>query len=278
MLLAPFVLQAERPAAFAPPLGVPIRVVTERIETAGAARRTYRTERLVRFSRDGIGYRAEVVVLGGAVDPPDAAAAMFEAGLTGLTGGTMTLRLDGAGKVVSVDDREKLWDAFCRGVVTQVLARGKHASAVDLGTLAERISAPLRALPADRQLAMFASLVNPLIAEEGGEAPGTRAVRLPGTSPFGGPVTLTGTRMIAADGALMRILTRAAADVTLPARADAPARAGRVEIEIARDFDPRTGLLASGIETVRMGIEGVQQPDRVTRVRAEPAPETAWPK
>ena len=60
-------------AVFAPPLGVPIRVVNERIE--GEWR--FRMERLVRFSREGGGYRAEVWMVAARAEGPDKVSAMM---------------------------------------------------------------------------------------------------------------------------------------------------------------------------------------------------------
>lgn len=273
MLTAALMLQAAMPIAFAPPLDAPIRVVTERREGPN----TYRAEKLIRFSRDGQGYRAEVVVLRGTAEASSQAGSMFDAALESLVGRTMVFRLDGAGKVMAVDDREALWAAFCEGIAAIVMARRGHAKA-DLAAMAERLAAPLRAFPVERQLAVLGSFVSSLEPDEAERAPGgVRAVRVPGTSPFGGPVTLEGSRTLAASGGVLHNVTRAGADVSLPARPDAPARSGHVDLEIARDLDLRTGLLRSGSETVEASIGGVAQPERVTTVRVEPAP-TGWPK
>lgn len=274
MLFAALMLQAATPLAFAPPLDAPIRVVTERDEGATA----YRTERLIRFARDGEGYRADVIVLQGTAEASTQAASMFDAALATLIGRAMTFRLDGTGKVVAVDDREALWGAFCQGIAAIVMARRGHAKA-DLAAMAERLAAPLRAFPVERQLAVLGSFVSSLEPEEAERAPGgIRAVRVPGTSPFGGPITLEGTRTIETSGGLLHIVTHANADVSLPARPDAPARSGHVALEVSRDLDARTGLLRSGTETVHATIEGAPQPDRLTTVRVEPAPLSAWPK
>ncbi len=263
---------------FAPPLGVPIRLVTERDEGAGAARVVYRTERLVRFTRDGAGYRAEVLVLPSAAAPSaNRSEAMFETALAGLAGRRIGMRLDRTGKVLAIDDMDAAWDVFCKAVMALVLARGGHPKA-DLEALAARIAGPLRAFPIERKQAVFASLVTPLAAEDTGEAPGSvHPVHQPGASPFGGPLTLEGTRTVSLQGTLLRSVTRAAADVKLPPHADAPERSGRVEIEIARTIDPITGLLASGTETLRTTVDGVARPDRVTTVTVTLAPASAWP-
>lgn len=272
MLAAPLtlgVLAAAQAAVFAPPPGVPFAVVTERVHGEGPLSVRYRIERRVTFARDGIGWRAEVLLVAADADATAAMETMFEAGYAGLAGRTMVFRLDGAGKVVSIDDRAALWEAFCRGMAALVVKRGDRPRAW-LEALAEQVVAPLRALPAERQHAMLASLIGPLIAEEAGEAPGSvRAVRIPGASPFGGPAALEGTRSIAAAGALLRSTTRAAAEVVRAGEAP-----GRVEAEIVRDVDPRTGLLVAGTEVMRTRVgEGAsaQSIERITTVRVAPA-------
>jgi hypothetical protein len=275
MLIAAFALQAQS-AVFAPPLGVPIRVVAERTQGEGDKRRTTRIERLVRFARDGQGYRAEVVLLHAETGAQEGANAMLGAGFAGLAGKPMAFRLDGAGKVIEVENRQALWDMFCASVAKIVLDRRGRVTRTEQAAFAERIAAPLRALPPERQQAMLASLVTVLISEDAGDLPGTRDVRIPGVSPFGGPIGLTGTRTISVAGLITHRTTRAAADV--PGQGSA---AGRVEIEIDRDTDPRTGLIASADETLRTTIgEGAaaQRSERVSTVRVTIEPDRAWPR
>lgn len=268
VLIAAILLQAQA-AMFAPPLAVPIHIVTGRTQGEGDKRRTVRMERLIRFTRDGAGYRAEVLLLSADTGVQDGANAMLQAGFAGLSGRTMAFRLDGAGKVILVEDRQALWDLFCASVLKMVLAKHGNGSR-EQAALAEQMAAPLRALPPERQQAMLASLVTALIAEDAGDPPGTRAVRIPGASPFGGAVTLTGTQTISTAGIATHRATRAAADVT----------GGRVELEIDRDVDPRTGLIASAAETLRTTIgEGAdaKHTERISTVRVTLQPGRAWP-
>ncbi|MES2441930.1 MAG: hypothetical protein V4574_03805 [Pseudomonadota bacterium] len=272
--LAAFVWQTQA-AVFAPPLGVPIRIVTERSQGTGAGRFAVRIERLVRFARDGIGYRAEVVLLSADTGTANDARAMLQAGFAGLAGRTMVFRLDGAGKVVAVDDRAALWERFCASIAAAVVAQRVNGTPAEHAALAERMAGPLRALPADRQQALLGSLVSALIADAPEAAPGTRPIRLPGASPFGGPVTLEGTRSVAPAGDLRRTATRATAAV--PAQDGA---AGRVELEIDDDMDPRTGLVAAHTETLRSAIgEGpaARRTERVTTVTVTLEPGRIWP-
>lgn len=256
-LLAAVLLQAQA-AVFAPPLGVPIRIVTTRTQGDGPSRFTVHVERIVRFARDGIGYRAEVVLTEADTGDRIDTAAMVQAGFASLAGHKMIFRLDASGRIVGIDDRQAIWDRFCAGIVAIVAARHGHGTPAERAALAEQMAAPLRALPPERQQAMLGSLVSALIATGGNEAPGTRPIRMPGSSPFGGSVELTGTRSIASDGALTRVTTRAATDVS---QADGPG--ARIELENENDSDPRTGLVTLHSDTLRTTI-GTGAAARVT--------------
>ncbi|MCW3847316.1 hypothetical protein OF829_08685 [Sphingomonas sp. LB-2] len=245
-------------AIFAPPIGVPLRVVTERTEGDW----TFRMERLVRFAREGQGYRAEVWMADARADGPGKVGAMMEAGFAGLAGRTMVFHLDGAGKLVAIDDLDALWTHFCDGIAAMVGA--KHPNPAPL-------VAPIRALPPERRVAVLASLVTALVAEEAAEPAGVRPVRVPGKSPYGGPIMLTGTRSIARLGITLRSTTSAAAD--LPPRNGV---AARVEMEDNRDSDPATGLISSISERVRTRI-GDRDSERLSTVRVTLEPAAAWP-
>lgn len=245
-------------AVFAPPLGVPLRVATERAEGEW----TFRMERLVRFTREGSGYRAEVWITAADGDGPNQISAMMEAGFGGLSGRTIVFHLDAAGKVTGIDDIDTVWGRFCDGIATIVKTRHKDA---------DRLIGPIRALPPERRLSMLASLVTTLIAGEAAEPVGTRPVRLPGSSPYGGQITLTGTRGIDRLGISQRSTTRTSAD--LPARNGAT---GTIEMELTRVSDPATGMISIISERVRTRI-GSANRERLSTIRVTAEPATAWP-
>lgn len=244
-------------AVFAPPLGVPIRVVNTRAEGDWH----FRMERLVRFAREGSGYRAEVWMVGAHADGPERVSAMMEAGYSGLAGRAMVFHLDGAGHVLAIDDLDMIWGHFCDGITA--IVRVKRSDA-------ESLVIPLRTLPPGKRMGILASLVTALIADEAAEPAGTRPVRLPANSPYGGQLMLTGTRTIDRLGITQRSTTRAAADV--PGK-DGPAH---VELESIRESDPATGLISSTSETVHTRI-GTQSSERVSTARVTVEPMTAWP-
>ncbi|MEP9361016.1 hypothetical protein [Sphingomonas sp. KR3-1] len=230
MLLAAIVLQASA-VAFSPPLDVPLRVASERREDT----RAYRLERQLRFVREGEGYRADVVLRAATGDTPDSSGTLYEAGYAALIGTPIRLHLDRAGAVTAVDDLPALWERFCARVAEVAAARRVLAPA-DRARLAARIAMPLRALPAERQRAMFASLVSVAIADED-LTPGSRPVTLPASSAFGSATPLDGTRTVTPlPGGLVRSTTRAAS--------------ATVTLERVLDIDPGTGLVMRNSKTV----------------------------
>ena len=250
MLLAAIVLQAGT-AGFAPPLDAPMHVVTERREDA----RTYRMERRVRFARECLGYRAEVALRAGAGETADSTGAAYEAGFDAFAGSTLVFHLDPRGAILGIDDMPALWERFCRRVAEVAAARRTLAPA-EREKLATRIADPLRALPAERQRAMLASLVLAVIADEA-IAPGSTPIRLPGNSAYGSTAPLEGTRTVAAlPGGRLRSVTSAAGQ--------------GVMLERITEFDPRTGLVARNSKTLRVRV-GTLEKVTVTTLTVEPA-------
>lgn len=281
MLLAAILLQVAAAApAFAPPLDAPLRVVTERVES-GASERRFRMERLVRFAREDAGYRAEVVILRIGGDTPEASGGLFEGGFGSLAGRILIFHLDRAGRVLAIDDMADIWSRICRGVADNAAAR-RNLPPADRAALTARLEAPLLAMPADRQRELLGSLVAALIAEESAEPAGTKPVRIPGALPFGGAVTMEGERVLSGAGeARMRSVTRASAEAPLPPEGSAPARAGRVEVEMRREFDTRSGLLTESIDTTvtRLGSGAeARETRRTTTLRTAPIGPGDWPK
>ena len=135
---------------------------------------------------------------------------------------------------------------------------------------AEPLIGPLRVLSAAQRLGILASLVTALIAEEASEPAGTRPVRIPAKSPYGGQLILTGTRSVARLGITQHSSTRAEADI---AGKDGPAH---VTLELTRDSDPATGLIATTTETVITRI-GARTHQRVSTARVTVEPVTPWP-
>ncbi len=249
MLLAAIVLQAST-VSFSPPLEHGLRVVTDRHE----GERAYRLERRIRFAREGHGYRAEVLLSATDGETSDGSGALFEAGYAALAGTTLIFHLDGKGTITAIDDLPALWERLCSRVARVAAARRPLSPAERL-KFAERIAAPLRALPADRQRAMLGSLVLAIIPDEP-LAPGTSPVRLSGSSAYGSASPLEGSRTVIAlpSGAL---------------RSTTVAGAEGVALERVTEVDPRTGLITRNSKTLRIRTGGLEKTSR-TQLTVEP--------
>lgn len=254
-------------AVFAPPLGVPIRIVSTRTESEGI----YSVERLVRFHRDGAGYRAEVRLVASTAETSDFRKSMFDAGYAGLAGRTLEFRLDAVGKVIQVVDLPGHWDAFCNGLAA-LAAKHRDAAATERKAVAGQIADRFRAMPEEQQQAILASLVTVLVGGDADEMPGvTRQIRLPATSPFGGNGSLDGTRRFERNGAALRSITTAEGQI--PAQDGGPAF---VAVEALRDTDPQTGLVIATRETTRTRHRSEVR-ERTSTVTVTIEPSTSWP-
>jgi hypothetical protein len=249
MLLAAIVLQASA-ASLSPPLDHGLRVVTERQDDA----RLYRMERRLRFAREGEGYRVDVRLAEAEGETSDSSGALFEAGYAALAGASLTFHLDKAGRVIAIDDLPTLWERFCARIA-QVAAARRPLSPAERPRFAERIAAPLRALPADRQRAMLASLVLAIIPDEP-LTPGTEPVHLPGSSAYASTTPLQGTRtVIALPDGLIRSSTIASGE--------------SVTLERITEVDTRTGLITRNSKTLRLRTGSLEKISR-TQLTVEP--------
>ena len=239
MLLAAIVLQASA-AGFAPPIDTPFRVASERREGA----RVFRLDRELRFAREGSGYRAEVILRAASGETPDSSGALYEAGYAALIGTPIVFHLDSAAALTGIDELPGLWERYCARVA-QVAAERRVLAPEERSKLAARIAAPLRALPAERQRRMLASLVSAVIVEED-MTPGTAPVRLPASSTHGSPDPLDGLRTVAPiPGGLLRSTTRATSDT--------------VTLDQLTEMDPRTGLVTRASKTVTVRAGGTER-------------------
>ncbi|MBB4840400.1 hypothetical protein HNP52_003492 [Sphingomonas kyeonggiensis] len=249
MLLAAIVLQASA-ASFSPPLDRALLVVTERHDDT----RLYRMERRIRFAREDGGYRAEVVLAEAEGETSDSSGALFEAGYAALAGTPLIFHLDKAGTVTAIDDLPALWERFCRRVAEVAAARRALAPA-ERPKFAERVAAPIRALPDGRRRAMLASLVLAVVPDEP-LVPGTGPVRLPGSSAYGSARPLEGMRSVTASpGGLLRSTTVASGE--------------NVTLERITEVDPHTGLITRNSKTLRIRTGGLEKISR-TQLTVEP--------
>lgn len=236
---------------FAPPLDQPLHVVTERVQTEGSDIRRYTATREIRFLRDGTGYRAEVTLGTASAEGPGDSDDLFESAFAAMAGRTIRFRLDGSGAVIAVDEREAVWAALCDAIIGVALARRATGNAAERAATTERIATPLRAMPAERQQAILASLIVNLIETRPLTA-GTTPVRLPGRSPLGGSAMLDGTETVAREGTALRVERRSSGRVAVPGSTDSALLTSRT----TRVIDPLSGLVRSATERVETRLGG----------------------
>jgi hypothetical protein len=202
--------------------------------------------------------------------------------LSALAGRTIVLHLDDRGRVVSIDEMPALWSRVCDGIADAVAAR-RNLQPDEPALLSARVIGPMRALPPERQRALLATLVTAAIMTDPIDPVGSSVpASLPGSSPFGTPATLEGTRRtFAVAGGMIRTFTTASAVITLPGQGSALPRSGSVWLERLREFDPRTAMLTAATDAVR-NRSGTGAAARetllVTRLQIERATPAAWPR
>ncbi|QIG79609.1 hypothetical protein [Stakelama tenebrarum] len=248
MLLQP----AAADPAFRPPTDTALIVETRRVQTEAAAQSVFTATRRIRFAREQGGYAATVTVISVEGQSPGDAGALFEAGYGFLLGRSVTVHLDAAGNVVSVDNLDMLWRDLCASLAERFVAARGIADSERRDRMVAQVAAALRAWPEDRRRAAFASMVTDIVAPDALPRAGTsEPVRVPGHAPDGERIILTGTAATRAQGPLLYVLTEASGE-----------QAGERPVRIARSeelvFDPATGLIRRHVERSRteIGIGG----------------------
>ncbi len=215
-------------ATFAPPIDQPLRHRLTEQRIVGATNERFTSERLIRFSRDGDGYVAHVILMGGAT-PGQGAGAIFSWMMTAFAGRTLVFRLDKQGAVTAIEDQAALWEQLC---TTIAATPGQPA---DRAEKLRALAAQLRAAPKASRQKMLGSIVTGLIAVDADRlAPGNRTVQVPVA---GAPAPLPGTERVEISDGRTRIEVAAAGGVTLGSIA------GRIDWRQNREIDTATGLV-----------------------------------
>lgn len=249
---------------FSPPLDRPLHAVTEATRTDAGITRRFTNARRVVFHRADVGFRAEVTIESGepAMPGDDDPATMFRAGFARIAGRTVVLRLDPAGRVTAIDDQAAVWKGFLDGISALAPAGTSDLERKRAGRI-RAILAVLAQMPAERQRATLALLVEPLIAADiaaAGETP-PRSVRVPAGSAFGA-AQLDGIRAVRRNGGRLIASVNASGDVTM--RGPDGQIAGHVAIETERHVDPASGLVSEAREAVRIEMPGAPPATRMT--------------
>ncbi|MGK6320677.1 hypothetical protein [Sphingomonas sp. DT-204] len=236
-------LIAVAPAAlvFTPPLERPITLAVSETRILGGVESHFATTRRVIFhARDG-GYVAEIDTLSASGDAANSSNAIAEAGLSALIGHRMVVTLDAAGHPTAVADREALWTRVVDAIAGAI--RRRKPEAAPRGADPAPV-AMLRALPPDRQLAMLASTLSPLI---------DRAAATDIRAPH--PVTLT---MRAPDGVVTplagseRSAREADGRILLTRELNGGSGDRRVTFRLTQHADPTTGLVLDSSQTTEI--------------------------
>lgn len=224
------------------------RLEQERVVAGETAR--YIAERRVRFTREAGGFRVDMTLI--AVDGGigSRAGAMFEAGLRGLLRRPLVFHLDPNGAITSLEGATSHWTAYLDGLAGQPMS-GPDADA-RRARLAE-LTAPMRALPPERQLQVLGSalreVIDPLAASRAGAAP--RAFSREVRSPLGGMATLDGSVRAVRDSTGIVVEEESAAGVLTASGTNV---SGEMQVSETRRIDPASGLITSRVRRERIVI------------------------
>ncbi len=239
----PVAVEVAEATGFAPQPGVPYRYRIEQERDEAGATRRYATERSILFRRAPGGWVAEMTITAVDGSLSTGPGALFERAFAGLRGQPIRYRLNPRGEVVDIEDRDALWQRLIDAVKA---AAGDDP--VNQAT-ATRLAAPLAAMPQPQRIAMLGSMLATVLAPEvarRGPSP-ERAIRRPGAGPHGAGAELTGTERTMAAGDLLVEQRRLSG--TVAASGDA---AGTRDSDLTRSVDPRTGLVVTQRETIRL--------------------------
>lgn len=242
--LPPPAVEAATATGFAPALETAYRYhIEQERDEAGVVRR-YATDRTVRFRRTPAGLTAEMTidsVAGGLSDGPGA---MFERAFATLLGQPIVYRLSDRGEVVGVTDRAVLWTKLIDAVSAQ--GNGDPARTAML----QKLTAPLRTLPEQQQVAMLGSMLSTLLAPDvvrRGVIP-QRDIHQRGKPPFDGGSDVTGTERIHAEGTALVEEQRLSGDIV----ARGSQASGRRTSMVTRRVNGRSGMILSQQTIVRI--------------------------
>lgn len=175
---------------FAPPEARPIIYILSSDRQDGRITRHFEARRQVTFHATADGYDADLELLDSGQNAGDDIGAMFQAAAAALKGQRLRYHLDRRGRILSIDNGDAVWEAFCQGV--SQMDRGRGAVGTPRGRSATAVAQSLRATPPAMRRAMLDSMLAPLIAPTETSVSGDHIVTLPVTAPDGQSTTLTG--------------------------------------------------------------------------------------
>lgn len=239
-------------AAFHPVEDRPYRYETVETRTADGVVRRFHASRTLVFHRTASGYDA-VVTLDAIDHQADGAVGrMFAAATGALLHYPLRYRLDATGAVIDVADADAIL-ARIADRVERALAGGTAR-----GGESKALANPLRATSPERTLALFRSILSPVVAGAAADRPpGQTAVTVPSRPPLPRDTELTGIETVSRGvSGIVTIDVRAGGgiDVATPsaalgARIATPAPSPTATLHLVRNIDPLSGLVRDSRET-----------------------------
>lgn len=219
------------PVAFAPPVGQDLVYRIDQTRTIDGRKSRFGATRSLRFEKVGDAWLLHAALRQIDSDAPAAATQSYSAALTPLVNVEMGFRIDAKGKIVGLNDMDRVWAS-----VEQGLAKMKDGFAPDSSQYraASAVKALFSGLSAEGRLALLAGEYQPLFLFSGGEVENDaagRGVRTMAGSPLGRPVNVEGIlRLEARKGDRFKLEEKLAGNgVALSVRYGLSARTGLVE-------------------------------------------------
>lgn len=235
-------IEASAQPDFAPRMNTVYRYRIEQVRDEAGTQRRYATDRTVVFSRDAVGLVADLTIIsvdGGLANGPGV---LFERAFAGLIGRRIRYRLSPSGDVTDVEDRDTVWNHLVDGILTQAGANAERAA------MAQRLSAPFRAMPPAQRIAFLGSMLASVLAPDvvrGGVRPAT-PIRQTGKPPFGIGTIVTGTERV-----WMRPHGTLVQERTVTGDIGSGQVAGKRTTTLTREVDRDTGMVHRQVEITR---------------------------
>ncbi len=225
---------------FAPPLGRELVYQIDQHRPVAGRDSRFSARRALRFERAADGYSLQAVLRSVDSDASGAAAESFRAALTPLVGVEMRFRLDDDGKIVGLDDIDRVWASIEQGLDRMM---AEPATDPPRHRAASAVKALFAGLSAEGRLALLAGEYQPLLLFAGDvveDDAGGRGVRTVAGSPLGRPVPVEG---------LLRMRERAGDRLSLQEQL-----AGKgVQVTMRYTLSAHTGLVEDQTRTLTMG-------------------------
>jgi hypothetical protein len=239
------------PIAFAPPVGHDLVYRIDQNRTVDGQKSRFSATRSLRFERVGDAWLLHAALRTIDSDAPAAATQSWRAALTPLIGVEMGFRIDAKGKIVGLDDMDRVWSS-----VEQGLARMMEGFAPDSAQYraAGAVQALFAGLSPEGRLALLAGEYQPLFLFAGGEVEDEaagRGVRTVAGSPLGRPVNVEGVlRLTQREGDRFRL---------------EEALAGNgVQVAVRYGLSTRTGLVEQQTRDLTLGAKTLSETRELT--------------